>query len=73
MVRLREEVDAHQHAYSQSKYATIDSVNREEVQYIFCASGPIGVNRAMASGNAWHERTSELGCGFSREYIPFQW
>ena len=36
---VREKVDAYQRAHSQSQYATIDSVNREEVQDIFCASG----------------------------------
>ena len=58
---VREEDDACQRDYSQIKYATIDSINREEVQHIVCASGRTGVNRATAY---WHERTSELEYGF---------
>jgi hypothetical protein len=72
---VREEVDAHQRAYSQVKCAIVDSINRKEVQHIVCASGRPGVNIATTFRSAWHERTSdsEMERGFSRQYKPFQW
>ena len=69
---VREEVDACQRDYSQSKYAAVDSINREGVQHTVCTSGRTSVNRAMASGNVWHERTSELEYDFLRGCKPFQ-
>ena len=57
---VREEVDTCQRAHLQSKYTTIDSINREEVQHVVCASGWSSVNEL------WH--ITMLGMN-----VPLNW